>query len=36
MDSISLNDVVCQGLACNLGLHRDSGGSIVIAQASTF
>ena len=31
-DSISLSDMVCADLACNAGLHRDSGGSIVIAQ----
>ena len=31
-DSISLSDMACADLACNAGLHRDGGGSIVIAQ----
>ena len=35
MDSISLSDMACADLACNPGLHRDNGGSIVIARVST-
>ena len=35
-DSILLSDMACADLALNPGLHRDSGGIIVIARASSF